>query len=126
MLWIARITVALALLFSLLMGVQTFFMPEQAALALGFGTDLTDMGWNTFRGDIGAFFLAAAIFTALGLFAGRPSALYGAALLYGLALTGRVLGIIMAGAPEGIATPLVIEAVMVVILVFGARTLARA
>ena len=71
MLWIARITVTLALLFSLLMGVQTFFMPEQAALALGFGTDLTDMGWNTFRGDIGAFFLAAAIFTALGLFAGQ-------------------------------------------------------
>ena len=76
--------------------------------------------------DIRAFFLAAAIFTALGLFAGRPSALYGAALLYGLALTGRVLGIIMAGAPEGIATPLVVEAMMVVILVFGARTLARA
>lgn len=126
MLWIARIAVTLALLFSLLMGVQTFIMPEQSALALGFGTELPEMGWSTFRGDIGAFFLAAAIFAALGLFAGRPAVLYGAALLYGLALTGRIIGIVMAGAPEGIATSLIMEAVMVLIFVFGARTLSRA
>lgn len=122
---LARIAVALAGLFSLAMGLQTFFMPGEAAVALGFGDALPPMGENTFRGDIGAFFLAAAIFTALGLF-GRPRVLYGAALLYGLALTGRVIGVVMAGAPEGIAVPLAVEAVMVAVLVFGARTLARA
>lgn len=125
MLWIARITVGLGFLFSLLMGVQTFFMPEVSAVALGLGTDLPAMGFNTFRADIGAFFLAAAVFAGLGLFAGRPGAIYGAALLYGLALTGRIIGVVMAGAPEGIATPIIVETVLVLFFVFGARTLKR-
>ncbi len=125
MLWIARITVGLGFLFSLLMGVQTFFMPEVSAVTLGLGTDLPALGFNTFRADIGAFFLTAAVFAGLGLFAGRPGAIYGAALLYGLALTGRIIGVVMAGAPEGIATPIIVEAVLVLFFVFGARTLSR-
>ncbi len=125
MLWIARIAVGLAFLFSLLMGLQTYFTPEASAVMLGLGTALPEMGMNTFRADIGAFFLAAAVFAGLGLFAGRTGAIYGAALLYGLALTGRILGSLMAGAPEGIATPIAVEAILVVLLVFGARTLSR-
>lgn len=125
MLWIARIAVGLAFLFSLMMGVQTFFMPEQSAITLGIGTNLPDLGWNTFRADIGAFFLAAAVFAGLGLFTGRTSAIYGAALLYGLALTGRIIGIVTAGAPEGIEVPVAVEAVLIVLFLFGARTLAR-
>ncbi|MGD1935444.1 MAG: hypothetical protein ACFB0Z_13235 [Candidatus Phaeomarinobacter sp.] len=100
-------------------------MPEVSAVALGVGTDLPAMGFNTFRADIGDFFLAAAVFSGHGLFAGRPGAIYGAALLYGFALTGRIIGVLMAGAPEGIATPIIVEAVLVLFFVFGARTLSR-
>jgi hypothetical protein len=49
----------------------------------------------------------------------------GAAVLYGLAFLGRVLGVAVDGAPEGIATPLVVEFTMVVLSVFAARRLAR-
>jgi len=125
MLWVARILVGLAGLFSIIMGLQTFFVPETSALALGFGTSIPDLGMNTLRADIGAFFLAAAVFCGVGLFSGRPGAIYGAALLYGLALTGRVLGIVMDGAPDGIATPIIVEAVLITFLVTGARTLSR-
>ena len=119
MIWIARIAVGLVFAFSLLMGLQTFFTPEASAVTLGLGTALPELGMNTFRADIGAFFLAAATF------AGRTGAIYGAALLYGLALIGRALGVVMDGAPVGVETPIIIEAVLVVLLVFGARTLAR-
>jgi len=125
MIWIARIAVGLVFAFSLLMGLQTFFTPEASAVTLGLGTALPDLGMNTFRADIGAFFLAAATFAGLGLFAGRTGAIYGAALLYGLALIGRILGVVMDGAPAGVETPIIIEAALVVLLVFGARTLAR-
>ncbi|MEQ8746306.1 hypothetical protein [Pyruvatibacter sp.] len=125
MIWIARIAVGLAGLFSLAMGLQTFFTPEAAAVALGLGSSLPDLGMNTFRADVGAFFLAAATFCIIGLFAGRPGAIYGAALLYGLALIGRILGVVMAGAPAGVETPIVVEAILVLLLVFGARTLGK-
>lgn len=121
---IARIAAVLAGLFALAMAAQTYLTPDQAAIALGFTADFTAMGLNTFRADFGAFFLAAAIFTALGL-AGRTQAFHAAALLFGLAFLGRVLGIVLDGAPEGIATPLVVEAAMVILLTFAARTLAR-
>lgn len=119
---LARLLALLAGLFSLAMAAQTYVMPEQAAAALGFTGEFAPLGRNTFRADIGAFFMAAAIFTGLGL-AGRPRAFLAAALLYGLALAGRVLGIVLDGAPAGIAPALAVEAVMVLVLIFAARTL---
>jgi hypothetical protein len=124
MIWIARIAAALVGLFSLAMGVMVILSPVEAGESLGIGA-LSPIGLNALRADIGAFFLASAVASGAALFGGRPHWLMGAAVLYGLAFLGRVLGVAVDGAPEGIATPLVVEFTMVVLSVFAARRLAR-
>jgi hypothetical protein len=124
MIWIARIVAALVGLFSLGMGVMVILSPVAAGENLGIGA-LSPIGLNALRADIGAFFLASAVASGAALFGGRAHWLLGAAVLYGLAFLGRVFGIVVDGAPEGIATPLVVEATMVVLSVFAAKALAR-
>lgn len=124
MVWIARIAVALVGLFSLAMGLMALASPVQLGTTLGIGA-LTPLGLNALRADLGSFFLASAIASFLALFFGRASWMWGVACLYGLAVAGRFLGIVVDGAPEGIAQPVTIELVLVVLSVFGARTLGR-
>jgi hypothetical protein len=124
MIWAARIGVVLAGLFSLTMGVMAIISPGQLGNALGIGA-LSPIGLNSLRADLGSFFLASVIACVLALFANRPQWLWGAAALYGLAVIGRFIGIVVDGPPTGIVTPIVIELVMVGLLVFGAKKLGR-
>ncbi len=124
MIWIARIAAVLVGLFSLAMGVMVILSPVEAGESLGIGA-LSPIGLNALRADIGAFFLASAVASGAALIGSRPHWLMGAAVLYGLAFLGRVFGVAVDGAPEGIATPLVVEFTMVVLSVFAARRLAR-
>ena len=124
MTWIARIAIALVGLFSLGMGLMALSSPVQLGNTLGIGA-LTPLGLNSLRADLGAFFLASAIASFLALFFGRANWMWGVACLYGLAVLGRFLGIAVDGAPEGIAQPVTVELVLVVLSVFGARTLGR-
>ena len=124
MIWIARIAAVLVGLFSLAMGAMMIHSPAETGETLGLGA-LSPIGLNALRADIGAFFLASAVAAGAALFGGRPHWLLGAAVLYGLAFLGRVFGVIVDGAPEGIATPLIVEATMVVLSVFAAKRLAR-
>ena len=124
MIWAARIGVALAGLFSLIMGSMAILTPVDLGNALGLAAQ-GPLGLNALRADMGSFFLASAIACGLALFAGRPNWLWGAAALYGLAVTGRIIGVIVEGPPAGVVQPIVIELVLVVLLVFGAKRLAR-
>ena len=124
MIWIARIAAALVGLFSLGAGAMTILSPTEMGEGLGIGA-LSPLGLNALRADIGAFFLASAVAAGAALFGGRPHWLLGAAVLYGLALLGRILGIALDGVPEGIVQPLVVEFTMVVLSVFAAKALAR-
>tara|TARA_R110000868_G_scaffold276116_1_gene535783 strand:- start:432 stop:809 length:378 start_codon:yes stop_codon:yes gene_type:complete len=124
MIWAARIGVALAGLFSLAMGSMAILTPVDLGNALGLTTN-GPLGLNALRADMGSFFLASAIACGLALFAGRPQWLWGAAALYGLAVTGRFIGIIVDGPPAGVLQPVIIELVLVALLVFGARKLVR-
>ena len=124
MIWLGRIAVVLVGLFSLAMGVMAFAQPAQIGEALGIGA-LSPLGANSLRADIGAFFLASGVACLLALFAGRAQWMWGVAVLYGLAVTGRILGILVEGAPEGIVQPVVIELVLVALSVLGAKTLSR-
>lgn len=124
MIWLGRIGVALVGLFSLAMGVMAFASPVQLGEALGLGA-LSPLGGNSLRADLGAFFLAAGLASLLALFAGRAQWMWGAAALYGLAVVGRILGVVVDGAPEGVVQPIVIELALVGLSVLGARTLAK-
>lgn len=125
MIWVVRIGVALAGLFSLAMGGMAWASPTQLGAMLGLGA-LSPLGLNALRADLGSFFLASAIACALALFAKRPNWLWGAALLYGLAVTARLIGVIVDGPPEGIASAMIVELVLVALLVIGAKKLSQA
>lgn len=124
MIWAARIGVALAGLFSLIMGSMAILTPVDLGNALGLAAQ-GPLGLNSLRADMGAFFLASAIACGLALFASRPQWLWGAAALYGLAVIGRFIGIVVEGPPAGVIQPVVIELVLVALLVFGAKKLSR-
>ncbi|MEQ8378956.1 DUF4345 family protein [Parvibaculum sp.] len=124
MIWIGRIAVALVGLFSLAMGLMAFAQPVQLGEMLGLGA-LSPLGGNALRADLGAFFLASALAALLALFAGRAQWMWGAAALYGLAVIGRILGVAVDDAPEGVAQPIIIELVLVALSVFGAKALSR-
>jgi hypothetical protein len=124
MIWLGRIAVALVGLFSLAMGLMAFASPAQLGEALGLGA-LSPFGANSLRADLGAFFLASGLASLLALFAGRAQWMWGVAALYGLAVIGRVLGVVLEGVPEGVAQAIVVELVLVALSVIGAKTLAR-
>jgi len=124
MIWLGRIGVALVGLFSLAMGLMAFASPVQVGEMLGLGA-LSPLGANSLRADLGAFFLAAGLASLLALFAGRAHWMWGAAALYGFAVIGRLLGVVLEGAPEGVAQSIVVELVLVGLSVLGAKTLAR-
>lgn len=125
MIWLARICVALAGLFSLAMGAAAFLSPEQLGQTLGVSA-LSPLGLNSMRADFGSFFLASAIACGFALFARKPDWLWGAMTLYLIAVIGRVIGVAIDGAPADVAQPIIIELVLVAFLAFGARTLGRA
>lgn len=124
MIWLARVGVTLAALFSLAMGLLFWADPMAAGAVLGL-TSLDPLGTNSLRADLAAFFLVNFIACTLALFRGKAHWLYGSALVFGLAVFGRFIGIIVDGPPAGIAQPIVIELVLVALLVFGARQLGK-
>jgi hypothetical protein len=119
---LARIVVGLIAAFSLVMGLSALLAPEQVAQSLGFGA-LDAMGLNSLRADVGGFFLASAVFCAAGMRRGYAGWILGAALLYGLAALGRITGVAMAGAPEGVFAPIAVEIILVALLLGSARVL---
>ncbi|PKQ01937.1 MAG: hypothetical protein CVT73_20875 [Alphaproteobacteria bacterium HGW-Alphaproteobacteria-12] len=124
MIWLGRIGVALVGLFSLAMGAMAFAQPVQLGEMLGLGA-LSPMGVNSLRADLGALFLAGGLASLLALFAGRAQWMWGVAVLYGLAVVGRVLGVVLEGAPEGVMQSIVVELILVGLSVLGAKTLAK-
>ena len=124
MLWVARIAGSLVFLFSLAMGMTTLVDPARMAETLGLAP-LTEMGRNTVRADISAFFLVGAIACAGGLFRGRSGLFLVPALLFGIAVSGRLIDAAMAGAPEGLAPSVVIELIMVTLSLVAAKWSAR-
>jgi|TARA_R110002020_G_scaffold83397_1_gene206864 predicted signal transduction protein with EAL and GGDEF domain len=124
MIWLARVGVTLAAIFSLAMGLLFWADPMKAGAVLGL-TSLNPLGTNSLRADLAAFFLVTFIACTLALLRGKAHWLYGSALVFGLAVFGRFIGIIVDGPPVGIAQPVIIELVLVAILIFGARQLSK-
>ncbi|MBR9806382.1 MAG: hypothetical protein GYB49_04030 [Alphaproteobacteria bacterium] len=120
MIWLGRICAGLVFLFSLMMAGLALVAPDRMAETLGLGV-VTGLGLNTVRADMGAFFLVSAIGAGGALFKGRTAWLWLPTLLYGLAVTGRFLGLAVSGVPEGVAQPIVIELVIVALSVIGLR-----
>lgn len=122
MIWIARIAAALVLLFCLAMAMLAYVDPAKSAEALGMSAQ-TGLGLNTYRADVGALFMVNAIACAGALFAGKRHWLLAPLAIFGLAIVGRLAGVLIDGAPEGVATPIIVEIVLVALSFFGLRKL---
>lgn len=122
MIWIARIAVGLVMLFCLAMALLAYVDPAKSAEALGMSAQ-TGLGLNTYRADVGALFMVNAIACAGALFAGKSHWMLAPFAIFGLAVLGRLAGVVIDGAPEGVATPIIVEVVLIALSAFGLRKL---
>ena len=110
----------LVFLFSVMLGAAALIAPDRAAEQLGFAP-LSDMGRNSVRADIVGFAWANALLCGGALFTGRVHWFYGAACLYAIAVTGRIIDVVLSGPPEGVARAIIVELVLVALALFAGR-----
>ena len=123
---IARGIVLLFALFFIVMGLQWLFMPQNMADDFALIPNGI-LGWATIRADLGAVFLVTGITAALAASNNPCNGAYliCGCLLMGVAATGRMIGFVMDGIPEGGMTPFIFELAVVAALVGLASTRRR-
>lgn len=115
---IARVLVGLMALFFFAMGVQFWFALD--ASAAQFQIEAAGaLGRASIRADVGAFFLSVGLFCGYAAWKQSGGAATAAALLFGLALLGRLVTLAMDGPAPGAVPPMVVEAVSVAILMWA-------
>jgi hypothetical protein len=119
---LARLGAALVGLFGATLGLW-FFADTHAAAAAFFVQPLGNAGLATVRADLSAFFLVSGLWAFHAAWRAKGTALLVPAALYGIAISGRAVNLIAAGPYEGAATPMIVEALLVALCLFGYRTL---
>ena len=123
MIRVVRILLAVVGVVFVLIGSQVLFHP----VAMGGDFGLTangNQGLATIRGDLTAFFWVAGGALIYGVWKQRGDALHVAAALMGIVFCARGLSLALDGAYDGWALPMAVEAVTVVLCLFGARAMA--
>lgn len=118
----ARIVVGLMVLVFGSVGLGFWFSLETQAVGFALqgavdGANL--LGRASVRADFGAFFLTVAVLCGYAAWKRSGAAATGAALMFGLALLGRILSILLEGPAPGGTPPMVVEAVSVAILLWA-------
>lgn len=122
---ITVLRVLLALLGALFVLVGSQFLLTPVAMGGDFGL-IPDGngGLSTIRGDLTAFFWVSGGALLYGVWKQRGDALYVTAALMGIVFCARCLSLALDGFYEGWAPPMAIEAVTVILCLFGARAMA--
>jgi len=95
-------------------------MLEPGLLLNDFGLIAPDEnGRSAVRADMGAFFVCSGLAALASLFPGQRHWLLGAIALFSTAFLGRLFGVFMAGATQGIISAMLIEAACIAALVFA-------
>ena len=121
---LARAGAALVGLFGLAFGAW-FFAATPDAAAYFFVQPIGAAGEATLRADMSSFFLVGAAWAFFAARTGRGAALLVPGALYAIAISGRAVNLAVSGAYEGAALPMIVEAVLIALCVFGYRTLRR-
>jgi len=119
-----RVLVGLAGVLAILVALRLWMDPVEPAARLGL-VARGSLGLATLRADVAGFFGAAGLLSLLAAIRSRGGLLTAPLLLIGLALTGRVITVLMSGYAPEMLQPMVIEAVLLVILAAGRRGLSR-
>ncbi len=118
----ARIVVGLMVLVFGSVGLGFWFSLETQAVGFALqgavdGANL--LGRASVRADFGAFFLTVAVLCGYAAWKRSGAAATGAALMFGLALLGRILSILLEGPAPGGVMPMGVEAVSVLVLLWA-------
>lgn len=119
---LARIAATLVGLFGIAFGLW-FYTDTAAAAAAFFVQPVGNAGLATLRADMSAFFLVSGLWAFHAAWKGQGVALLVPAALYGIAISGRAVNLAVAGSYEGAAIPMIVEAALVMLCLFGYRTL---
>lgn len=119
---VLRLLLGVIGLLALILAARLWMDPAMAAAKLGVAAT-GPLGMATLRADLAGFFGVAGGLTLAGAI--RPDArlLTAPMLLIGAALTGRVVTVVAMGLKPEMVGPMVVEAVLLVVLAFGRRTL---
>lgn len=119
---IAQGIVVLVGLFNLVMAGRFLFQTVKVGEEF-FLTSIGIQGIATMRADMTSFFLVAAIFALYGAWKGKAAPLLVPICLFAIALFGRFISLAIDGASPTAFAPMIAEAVMIAILLFGYRAL---
>ncbi len=111
-------------LFNIVIGLGFLLNPVEMAAAFAIAP-LGVQGLSTLRADFAGFFLGAAVFAIIGAWRATKRPLLVPVLLLALAFSGRIIGIIADGMTPTTATPMLVEAGMLLILLLGYRSFKR-
>jgi hypothetical protein len=121
---VARILIGLIALFFLVNGLRFFFTPDAMAGVM-FIAPAGVAGLSTIRGDLGGAFFATGVFALLGMRHQATHWLYAAAGIIGAIALGRLFGFVFDGTVPNAVIGFIVEVVFVVVLLVGARQLAK-
>ena len=120
-----RIVMGLLGLLALAATVNFWLRPELAAQGVGL-TVANPMGLASVRADIAGFFGVAGLFALLAAWTGRADYAPTTLALMSAALLGRLINIALGSFDSTMLVPMGIEAVTIVIFLFGYRMLRQA
>ena len=98
--------------------------PALAAAKLGVGP-LAPLGLSTLRGDFLGFFGTGGILALLGAIRSDPRYWTAPLLMIAMALAGRLITVAASGFDAAMGPPMLAEALIVLLLVLGRRSLAK-
>ena len=106
--------VGLSCLFLIGLGTRTMFAPKSMVQVLAVRPE-GPAGLNTMRGFLGGLFIGSSILLATGLVTENTTFLLAVAMVMGVVVVGRLVGVAVDGFDKRVAFPLVAEMVMVTI-----------
>lgn len=111
-------------LLALAMALSFWIDPARPAAKLGLEA-MGSLGLATIRADLGGFFGAAGALALLAAIRNRADLLLAPLVMIAIALSGRLITLLVSGPSPALIPPMVVEAVLLAILVLGRRVLAR-
>lgn len=115
---IVRVVVAIGGAFLLFLAGQLWLDPTGPAEGLGVAA-LNGLGTATLRADLGAFFATTGIFCLAAAVLNKGRLMTAPLLLFGLALSGRLLTVLLDGRADGALFPMVVEISFLAIFLAG-------
>ena len=109
-------------LLALLLASRFWISPDKVGAAMGLTADGA-AGLGTLRADMAGFFGASGVMFLLSALRNDARWLRPVLLLLAIALTGRVINLLVTGGGQVLVPPMVIEAVLIAVTLLGLRVM---